>query len=214
MDGVGSMDFADGPCNCNKKSLVNGSCSFEGKCRAHMVVYEAKCTICDMVYIGNTQNSLKTRMSQHFQDVRKLVRLDQSSDSFADHFAQHFEPGRDDVTAGKVREICQSRVLWQGNAISCMKSFGTRECKLCMKERLTILKSMKENQFGTINSNRELYGPCRHITRFHRYMKNGQSRTDDGGSSRKGHRQKSRSGMPARVAHAGLSNLDVCRVIS
>jgi len=41
---------------------------------------------------------------------------------------------------------------------------------------------MNENPNKLINSNSELFGGCRHKTRFHRYTMNGdiQSSTDDG----------------------------------
>ena len=50
-----------------------------------------------------------------------------------------------------------------------MKSFGKRTCVLCMKERLEILKRSKENPEQLINSRGEIYGACRHKTKFHRF---------------------------------------------
>ena len=73
MEEVGSKDFEELSCNCYNSTKVNGKCAYDGKCRSSMVVYEAKCKCCGKAYIGNTQQKLKTRMTQHFNDTRKVV---------------------------------------------------------------------------------------------------------------------------------------------
>ena len=60
-------------------------------------------------------------------------------------------------------------ILWQGNPVSVQKSFGTKNCILCMKERTQILKSMYQTPNLLINNNSEIYGSCRHKPRFHRF---------------------------------------------
>ena len=49
------------------------------------------------------------------------------------------------------------------------RGFGKATCKLCMKERLSILRNLRTKQDSIINSRTELYGACRHKTKFHRY---------------------------------------------
>ena len=51
-----------------------------------------------------------------------------------------------------------------------------------MKERLEILKfsDKNKNQNKLINTCGEIYGACRHKTRFHRYTMNNTTSTDDG----------------------------------
>ena len=44
----------------------------------------------DASYIGNTQQTFKKRMDGHFSDLLRLLKNGQKSDSFADHFKQHF----------------------------------------------------------------------------------------------------------------------------
>ena len=65
-------------------------------------------------------------------------------------------------------------VLWQGNAISTMKTFGGLNCALCMKERLHILNGLEKDKTAKkkllINSSNELYSACRHKPDFHRYQ--------------------------------------------
>ena len=72
-----------------------------------------------------------------------------------------------------VRKIVRVETLWQGRAISCMKTFGKVSCRLCMQERLeihkAILKEKKNQTFNLLNSAHELYGACRHKTQFHRF---------------------------------------------
>ena len=42
-------------------------------------------------------------------------------------------------------------VLWQGNAISTMKTFGGLNCALCMKERLHILNDLEKDKTSKKN---------------------------------------------------------------
>ena len=113
-------------------------------------------------------------MNQHFADAKDLVNNDKFSDSFAKHFASHFkEEDNNDITRGDVRSITKVEVIWQGNPISCMKTFKNLNCSLCTRERLEIYNAIKEDKKnGTnllINSLNELYGGCRHNPKFHRY---------------------------------------------
>ena len=69
--------------------------------------------------------------------------------------------------------------MWHGNPISSSKSFGKLSCSLCMKERLEILKAIKNQPKRLIKSSNELYGACRHCPVFHRYT-NYKSSADEG----------------------------------
>jgi len=50
----------------------------------------------------------------------------EKSDTFASHFACQFPKGKQ-VTPGDIRTIMNFKVLWQGNPISCMKTFRKLE---------------------------------------------------------------------------------------
>jgi hypothetical protein len=83
--------------------------------------------------IGNTQQHVKTRMQGHVQDIKKLFINSKHSDSFATHFASLVPQG----TAKKsIKDFVKVKVdiLWQGDPLSYVKTFGTRDCKLCSKE--------------------------------------------------------------------------------
>ena len=113
-------------------------------------------------------------MHQYFQEIRRVVLEDKVSDTFAKHFASHILPptpneeGKRTLKAGQIRPLLKVKVLWQGNAISLIKSFHTHRCVLCMKERLEILRRSDKHS-PLINSRTEIYGACRHKAKFHRY---------------------------------------------
>ena len=81
----------DRECNCYFPSKVNGQCVYKGKCWSEYIIYEVKCSICDAIYIGNTQQTFKTRTDSHFSDLLRLFKNGQKSDSFAAQFEQHFK---------------------------------------------------------------------------------------------------------------------------
>ena len=89
--GIFSKDLMDRECNCSLQSKVNGKFVYEGKCRYKFIIYEVKCSKCDAIYIRNTQQTSKKRMDGHFSDLQCLLKNGQKSDSFADHFVQHFK---------------------------------------------------------------------------------------------------------------------------
>ena len=53
--------------------------------------------------------------------------------------------------------------------LSIAKSFGESACKLCMQERISILKCHRKKPWNFINKSSEIYGSCRHKPRFHRF---------------------------------------------
>ena len=185
MEGIGSKDFDTLKCNCYS-TKVDGKCIFNLECRKSIVVYKAECKECGMHYIGNTQQKLKSRMNQHFIEAKNLVNKGKPSDSFAAHFASHFEnkdKNNKNIEIKDIRNLIKMSILWKGKPISCNKSFGKLNCYLCMNERIQILKSirrdMNSKERRLINNNTEIFGSCRHKTKFHRYT-NCLSSADDG----------------------------------
>jgi len=85
--GLTSQDFEPLPCNC--RTSGNNICGYNNMCRNSIVVYKVKCNNTGKVYIGNTQQKFKARMQQHFNEVQKLIKLGEISDSYAKHFATH-----------------------------------------------------------------------------------------------------------------------------
>ena len=47
--------------------------------------------MCDALYLGNTQQTFKKIMDDHFSGVQRLLKNGQKSDSFAVHYRQQFK---------------------------------------------------------------------------------------------------------------------------
>jgi len=58
-------------------------------------------------------------------------------------------------------------IIWQGNPISVVKTFATKNCALCAKERIALLKQSRSNPQLLINSNNEIDRACGHTPRFY-----------------------------------------------
>ena len=76
--------------NCFLPSKVNGKCVYGGKWRSQCTIYKVKCSMCNAIYIGNTQQTFKKIMDGHFSDLLRLLRNGKKSDSFYAHFEQPF----------------------------------------------------------------------------------------------------------------------------
>ena len=120
--------------------------------------------MCDYIYIGNTQQTFKKIMDGHFSGLLRLLNNGHKSDSFAVQFEQHFNT----TTSRKdLRKYMMFKVVKQLNHIGAMKTFTKPNCNLCMEERLTILKKLRDKRVTIMNKNSEIYGACRHNTCFH-----------------------------------------------
>ena len=111
--------------------------------------------MCDTIYIGNTQQTFKKRMYGHLSDLQRLLKNRRKSDSFADHFVQHFNNTK---SRTDLRKCTTFKVLDQLNLIGAMKTFTKPNCNLCMQERLTILKKLRDKRVTVMNNNSEIYG--------------------------------------------------------
>ena len=111
--------------------------------------------MCDAIYIVNIQQTFKKIMDGHFSDIKRLLKDGQKSDLFAAHFSQHFNN-----TTSRT-DICRCmtfKAIKQLNRIDAMKAFTKPNCKLCMQERLTILKKLRDKRVTFMNKNLEIYG--------------------------------------------------------
>ena len=62
------------------------------------------------------------------------------------------------------------KVLKQLNLIGAMKKFTKPNCNICMQERLTILKKLRDKRITVMDNNLDIYGACHHKTTFHRFF--------------------------------------------
>ena len=72
--GIFSRDLMDRECNCSLPSKVNGKCVYKGRCRYKCIIYELKCSTCNAIYIGNTQQNFKKRMDGQLSDLQRLLK--------------------------------------------------------------------------------------------------------------------------------------------
>ena len=171
MRGIKLEKYLPRNCNCVSTSKVNCKCIYNNDCRKCFLIYEAKCKICNQVYIGNTQQHFKMQMSQHFTKTWWLVNKNITSDTFANHFAQHCTvSAKGNLKPKHLQEMVELRIVWEGNPISCMKLFKMHGCVLCVKEQTEILWRNCSNPTSLINSANKIYGACQHHTNFHRYI--------------------------------------------
>ena len=106
-------------------------------------------------------------MYGHFSNILCLLNNGQKSDSFSDHFEQHFNS----TTPCKyLRKFMTFKVVKHINPIVTMKTFTKSNCNLCMEECLTILKKLRDKCVTIINNNLEIYGACRHKTTFRQFF--------------------------------------------
>ena len=118
-------------------------------------------------------------MRGHFQDVKRLMEKGVHSDSYARHFAGIWPRGAEIPSPGMQRDLIKCEILWQGNPISAVKTFGKNTCSLCNREQIEIIKISRSIPDILINSCLEIHGMCRHKPRFHRYHKQDYPSADD-----------------------------------
>ena len=78
-------------------------------------------------------------MDSHFFDRLRLLKNIQKSDSFADHFEQHFNTT---TSHTDLRKFIRFKVVKKINPIGAMKNFTKPNYNLCTEERLIILKNL------------------------------------------------------------------------
>ena len=63
------------------------------------------------------------------------------------------------------------KILWTGNPIKTVNTFGSEYCELCEQERLYLISEMLgKNYKKLINKTDEIFGVCKHRPSFHRYF--------------------------------------------
>ena len=74
-----------------------------------------------------------------------------------------------------LRKYMTFKVVKHLNPIGAMKTYTKTNCNLCMQERLTIMRKIRDKCVTVMNNNLDIYRDCRHKTTFQRFF----LRTDD-----------------------------------
>ena len=180
---VQSLDYMTRECNCKPGSQE--PCPYDNICRERIIVYQMQHRHTGHCYIGSTSCTAKSRFQQHNSQIVRCHETGQRSTSVAKFFAatlMNWRPGT--VSARLVRNQTKYSILWQGNPLSTVQTFGTPSCKLCSKERLEIYKRARFKRATLINERTNLFEACNHKPSFHRYKVD--ECTDETQQSRKG----------------------------
>ena len=106
-------------------------------------------------------------MEGHYSDILRLLKNRKIYNSFSAHFEQNFNSN---TSRTDICKYMKFKVVRQLNPNGAMKTFTKPNCKLCMEERLTILKTLRDKLVAIMNKNSEIYGACRHKTTFHQFF--------------------------------------------
>ena len=123
--------------------------------------------MCDAIYIGNTQHTFKKIIDGNFYDLQRLLKNGQKVDSFAAHFVKHFN---NTTSRADLRKFMTFELINQINPIGVMKTFTKPNCNLCMQERLTTLKKIRDKRVTIMNINWEIYWAYQHKTTAECYL--------------------------------------------
>ena len=92
-------------------------------------------------------------MEVHFSDILCLLKNGQKSDSFADHFEQHFNAT---TSCTDLHKYMMFKLVNQINPIGAMKIFTKTNCNLCMDKLLTILRKLRDKYVTVMNNNLDI----------------------------------------------------------
>jgi hypothetical protein len=109
-------------------------------------------------------------MKGHFQDVRKLMEKGVHSGLLCKTFCRIWPRGAVSPLPGMQWDLIKCDILWQGNPIFVMKTYGKSTWALCNRERMEeIIKLSQSTTDILISSCSEIHDACQHKQRFHRY---------------------------------------------
>ena len=166
-------------CVCKAPTkMADGKCFYEDQCGRATIIYELLCLKTGKSYIGKTQDYLRVRIYQHITSVwkpiehqkknieRKKNNKEETDMKFnVTAMSKHFAKLCWDCTSSnqvrtKMKTLMSPTIIWQGNRIKCMKTAMTNSCKLCMVEKLEIMKRYSTNQAKLINNNSDIFASC------------------------------------------------------
>ena len=116
--------------------------------------------------------SLVQARTQLFQPVLEKALKDIHCSTLSRHLWSHCQH-LDFETKSEVSDWCKRNlrleIVFTGSAISLLKTAATKDCRLCMKERITLFRHFgkkKSHKNNMMNSRKEMHGKCSCVTRF------------------------------------------------
>jgi hypothetical protein len=136
-------------CNCRQRD----ACPVEGKCLSESVIYQADVSTADnnetKSYIGITGGKFKCRYRNHIKSIN------------------HKKYAHDTELSKHVWKLKEAKrafsIKWSLIKKVPVYRAGARGCRLCLEEKLCILKNRNNN---LLNKRTELFSKCRHVTRY------------------------------------------------
>ena len=134
-------------CNCR----VKADCPLRGKCLSRSIIYKATVTSgqSEKIYIGCTETTFKERYANHKQSFKNATLS--SSTALSKHI---WSLKRTDASY---------TLRWDIMAKAMPYKCGTRNCDLCMTEKLEIVCA---DQKSLLNSRAEIISKCRHRNKY------------------------------------------------
>jgi hypothetical protein len=87
-------------------------CQYGGICRVPIVIYKIICKITNKIYIRDTQQNFKKRMTGPFQDIKKLMEKGVHLDSYARHVASIWPRGAAALSPGIQWDLIECKIIW------------------------------------------------------------------------------------------------------
>ena len=126
----------------------------QGNCLKTNAIYKAEVTTTDNnetgTYIGITANDFKTRYRNHSKSLNNKKYHNETE------LSQHVWQLKDNKRKYTIK--------WEIIKQLPPSKAGSRKCRLCLEEKLLILKGRKKN---ILNKRSELFSACRHVTQHY-----------------------------------------------
>ena len=145
-------------------------------------MYKVTCKQCNKFYIGVSQNKAKIRFTQHYSSVKKQLEKNKTTSKFLSHFSRCYQKryGTKKYNVNKIRDMCHHEIIYKANPLSAVKTYGSNTCRICMVERMEILKESCRNQWKLLNRRGEIYSTCKYNVYFHQYVRSTEELTGRG----------------------------------
>ena len=128
---------------CSCPATKKDNCPLQHKCLSKCIVYKATVKKSNKFYLGISQNDFKSRLAKHKSSFRH--EKEQHSTALSTHCWQ-------------IGETPEPEIEWQILKQSTPRVAGSKECQLCLEEKLQILKQNGNSM--CLNKRSELSNRC------------------------------------------------------